>query len=276
MTLVARTLTVRYPHSERAAVIDASLQLAPGELVVVAGPNGSGKSTLFRALLGLLPLEGGEVRVEGRPVDEWSRGALARVIAALPQREEPVFPMRVRDAVLLGRWSRLGPFDRVGADDRRALDDALARCALTDLADRGTDTLSGGEWQRVRVARALAAEPRFLLLDEPGNALDLAHEMALFELLRELVLEGLGVLAITHHLNIAVRYADRVVLVDRGRIAADGAPAAVLTESLVSTVFRWPVSIRPLPDGAPHLVPLRRDEMPDGGAPSPPPNPGLH
>ncbi len=275
MTLRAESLTLRYPGAVAPAVHEASLGLERGELVIVAGPNGSGKSTIFRALLGLLQPDAGTVHLDGRPIERWRRDALARVIAALPQREEPAFPLAVRDAVLLGRWSRLGPFQRVGVDDRRALAAALDRCALGDLADRGTDTLSGGEWQRVRVARALAAEPRYLLLDEPGTALDLAHEMALFELLRELVRDGLGVLAITHHLNLAVRYADRVILVDRGRVAADGPPAEVLTESLVSAVFRWPVSIRLLPDGAPHLVPLRRDEMPDGGAPSPTSRPGL-
>lgn len=260
MTIRATAVTVRYPRSVTPALGAASVTLQPGELVVVAGPNGSGKSTLFRALLGIVSLEHGEVTVDDRSVSEWSRAALSRVVAALPQREEPAFPMRVRDAVLMGRWARLGPFASVGPDDRAALDRALDRCNLVDLADRGTDTLSGGEWQRVRVARALAAEPRYLLLDEPGTALDLAHEMALFELLRELVKGGMGVLAITHHLNLAVRYADRVILFDRGSVAADGPPADVLTEPTLARVFHWPVAVRPLADGTPHLVPLRRDE----------------
>lgn len=262
MSIRATNVSVRYPGATAAAVRGATLGLEGGELVVVAGPNGSGKSTLFRAMLGIVPLEAGGVTLDDRPIAAWSRAELARVVAALPQREEPAFPLRVRDAVLMGRWAQLGPFAPVGAADRAALARALERCSLTALADRGTDTLSGGEWQRVRVARALAAEPRFLLLDEPGTALDLAHEMALFELLRELVAAGIGVLAITHHLNLAVRYADRLVLFDRGQIAADGPPATVLTESLVSAVFGWPVSVRPLHDGTPHLVPLRRDETP--------------
>ncbi len=271
MTIAAEALTVCYPGAGMPAVAAASLALAPGELLVLGGPNGSGKSTLLRALLGLVAPTEGRALVAGRPVGDWSRPALARVVAALPQREEPTFPLRVREAVLLGRWSRLGPFAAVGEDDRRAVAAALRRTSLEDLADRGTDTLSGGEWQRVRVARALAAEPRFLLLDEPGTALDLAHEMALFELLRELVADGIGVLAVTHHLNLAVRHASRVVLMDRGRIAADGLPGDVLQASLVSAVFRWPVAVHTLPDGSPQLVPLRRDEMPDGGTgPLPP------
>jgi iron complex transport system ATP-binding protein len=261
MSIRAEEITVRYPRAMAPAVHHVSLTLGAGELVVVAGPNGSGKSSVFRALLGIIAPEQGRVLVDDRPVASWRRSDLARVVAALPQREEPVFPLHVRDAVLMGRWARLGPVAPVTSHDRAALDRAMARCNLVDLADRGTDTLSGGEWQRVRVARALAAEPRFLLLDEPGTALDLAHEMALFELLRALVAEGIGVLAITHHLNLALRYADRVVLFDRGAVAADGAPSEVLTEALLSRVFRWPVSLQSLDDGTPHLVPLRRDEM---------------
>lgn len=259
MTIRAEAVTVRYPRAPAAAVAQVTVGLDRGELLVVAGPNGSGKSTLFRALLGIVPLEAGRVTVDERSVHAWPRAEFARVVAAMPQREEPAFPLTVRHAVLLGRWSRLGAFAPVGPDDRAALARALERCHLLGLADRGTDTLSGGEWQRVRVARALAAEPRYLLLDEPGTALDLAHEMALFELLRELVADGMGVLAITHHLNLALRYADRVALFDRGRIAADG-PPSMLTESLLTRVFGWPVSLQALSDGSPHLVPLRRDQ----------------
>jgi iron complex transport system ATP-binding protein len=183
---------------------------------------------------------------------------LARLVGALPQREEPTFPQQVRDAVMLGRWAHLGPLAPVRAADRSAVEAALARTRLEALAVRSTDTLSGGEWQRVRLARALAGEPRFLLLDEPATALDLAHEMALLELLRELVSEGIGVLAITHHLNAAVQYADRVLLLDRGEVAAIGTPAEVLTAAMVSRVFDWPVMVQHLASGAPHLVPMRR------------------
>ena len=260
MILAARDVTVRHPGSAAPAVTGVSLTLGPGELVVLAGPNGSGKSTLFAALLGHLPLARGEVTLDNRPLAAWPRADLAREVGALPQREGTAFPLRVEEAVQLGRWARLGPLAPVGPGDRRAVSRALERTGLAELADRTTDTLSGGEWQRVRLARALAAEPRLLLLDEPGTALDLAHEMAFFEVLRELVGAGLGVLAITHHINLAARYADRAVLLDRGRVAGEGPPAAVLSASLVSRVFDWPVDVRHLPDGSPQVVPLRRDE----------------
>lgn len=258
MRLAAREVTAGYPRGERPALDRVSCAVESGEFVVVAGPNGSGKTTLFRALLGLQAATTGVVELEGRAIDGWTRPDLARRIGALPQREEPAFPLRVREAVALGRWARLGPIGRPGAADEAAVTRAIAATALEEFAARSTDTLSGGEWQRVRVARALAAEPELLLLDEPGTALDLAHEMSLYELLARLVDDGLGVLAITHHLNAALRYADRVVLLDRGRVAADGPPREVLTAELLTTVFRWPIALEVLGDGAPHLVPRRR------------------
>lgn len=260
MILAADDLTIRYPGAAHPALDRVRFCVGGGELVAVAGPNGSGKSSLLRGLLGLVSDATGRVTLDGRPVAEWPRRDFATQVAALPQREEATFPMRVFDAVLLGRWARLGPIAPAGAADREAVASALDRCQVSAFADRGIDTLSGGEWQRVRVARALAAEPRLLLLDEPSAALDLAHEMALFELLRRLVTEGLGVMAITHHLNIAARAADRMVLLDQGRVAADGAPAEVLNAALLSRVFQWPVAITPWRDGAPQVVPLSREE----------------
>lgn len=258
MSMVARQVTVQYRGAELPALRDVSMRLDPGELLVVAGPNGSGKSTLFRALLGMVELTSGEVQVTGTPVQRWKREALAQLVGAVPQREEPVFPQRVRDAVMLGRWARLGALAPVTAADRRAVEAAMARTGLESLAGRSTDTLSGGEWQRVRLARALAGEPKILLLDEPGTALDLANEMVMLEMLRQLANDGIGVLAITHHLNAAAQYADRLLLLDNGTVAAEGRPVEVLTSELVSRVFGWPVAVQQLENGAPHLLPLRQ------------------
>ena len=226
----------------------------------MVGPNGSGKTTLLRALLGLERPGSGTVHLEGRDIRTWTRRELASAIGALPQREEPAFPLTVREAVLLGRWARLGPTAAITADDEAAIASALERCDVIGFDDRRIETLSGGEWQRVRVARALASIPQLLLLDEPSAALDIGHEMALFELLRQLASDGLGVLVITHQLNLAARYADRLVLLDRGRMVADGVPSMVLEADLVSRVFEWPVAVVPLRGGAPQVVPLRRDE----------------
>lgn len=260
MILEAAELTIRYPGAAQPALDRVSFRVGGGELVAVAGPNGSGKSSLLRGLLGLSNDATGRVTLDGKPVAEWPRREFATHVAALPQREDSTFPMTVADAVLLGRWARLGPIAPARAADHAAVASALDRCQISGFADRGIDTLSGGEWQRVRVARALAAEPRLLLLDEPSAALDLAHEMSLFELLRHLVTDGLGVMVITHHLNIAARAADRMVLLDQGRVAADGAPSEVLDAAVLSSVFRWPVAITPWRDGAPQVVPLTREE----------------
>lgn len=250
----------RVVYGAATALNGVSFSLSSGELAAVVGPNGSGKTTLLRVLLGLAPLASGTAELDGRPVATWSRRALAERIAALPQREEPAFPLTVREAVLMGRWARLGPIAPVSAADEAAMRDALARCDVAGFEHRGIETLSGGEWQRVRLARALAAAPRLLLLDEPTAALDIGHEMELFELLRGLVSDGLGVLVITHQLNLAARYADRITLLDAGRTVAEGRPADVLRPEVVSAVFAWPVAVTRWQDGSPQIVPLRRNE----------------
>ncbi len=271
MSLVATGLVVRHPGAASPAISDVSLALNHGEVVALLGPNGSGKSTLLGALLGLLPLLRGKVELDNRPIAAWSRRELADVVGALPQREEPAFPLTVAETVLLGRWSRLGPVAAVGAADRAAVASALLRCDVAGLESRRVDTLSGGEWQRVRIARALVASPRLLLLDEPTAALDVGHEMELFELLRRLVAEGLGVLVITHQLNLAARFADRLVLLDRGRTIAAGPPREVLREEVVSEVFGWPVAVTGWRDGAPQVTPLRRSEDALGNRAAQPP-----
>ncbi|HEY3933697.1 MAG TPA: ABC transporter ATP-binding protein [Gemmatimonadales bacterium] len=266
MKLAGSHLTVEYGRTRSAtpqrALDDVTFSVSSGELVAVVGPNGSGKTSLLRALLGLIRPVSGEVILGSRAIAAWSRRDLAETIGALPQREEPAFPLTVREAVLMGRWAALGPVAPVTAADDGAIADALIRCDIAGFDGRGIDTLSGGEWQRVRLARALAATPQLLLLDEPTAALDVGHEMELLELLRRLVRDGLGVLVITHQLNLAARYADRIVLLDRGRAVADGAPSEVLTAAAVSAVFNWPVAVTPWRDGSPQVVPLRKDETP--------------
>lgn len=260
MILEARALAVRYPGASRPALEGAEVRITPGQLVAVAGPNGSGKTTLFRALLGLVPLAQGRVTLDGNPLDHWKADALAQTVAAVPQREEPMPMLRVADAVLLGRYARLGALSPVTGADRDAVRAALVRCDAWELRDRAVDTLSGGEWQRVRLARALAQEPRLLLLDEPTAALDVRHEMELMELIRGLVADGLGALVITHHLNLVARYADALVLMHQGRVAAVGPPVEVLTGPALRAVFDWPVAVTSWCDGAPQVTPLRPGE----------------
>ncbi len=260
MILEGRHLRVRYAGSRENALDGVSIGVEPARLTAVVGPNGSGKTTLLRALLGLVPLTEGEVFIDGRTIAHWSRAALARVVGVVPQREEVVEEMTVDHAVLLGRYSRLGALGPVGVADRLAVDDALARCDVAQFRTRAVQTLSGGEWQRVRVARALAQEPQVLVLDEPTAALDIRHEMEVFELVRHLVHQGLAGLVVTHHLNLAARFADHIVLLDHGRVKAEGAPDAVFRADLVTDVFEWPVAVHPWKDGSPQIIPLRPGE----------------
>jgi iron complex transport system ATP-binding protein len=261
----AEGLAYRYPGAREAALHGVSLEVRPGTTTAVLGPNGSGKSTLLRLLLGVLPPAKGTVAFGGRPLSAWSRDALAREIGVVPQGEESPFPMTVRELVAMGRYPHLGPWRREGEGDRRAVDEAMRRADVARLSARAVDTLSGGERQRARVARALAQEAPTLALDEPTAALDVAHEMAIFELLRDLARGGKTVLLVTHSLNLAARYADRLVLLDRGRLAAEGNPAEVPTRATVKRVYGWPVRVVPHPGpgpdtGAPQVVPLAGEE----------------
>ena len=261
MILEARQVVARYPGADAPALSRVSLGVPAGSLIALAGPNGSGKTTLMRALLGVIPLEGGEALVDGRPIGQWARADLARVIGVVPQREETWVPLTAEEFVLMGRYPRLGALSPVSRADRGSVRMALERCDAAHLASRVVDTLSGGEWQRVRIARALAQEPKVLVLDEPGTALDVRHEMEIMELVRELVNEGLACLLISHHLNLAARYATGMTLLDQGEVVAAGPPAEVLTEEILTRVFRWPLAVTDW-HGAPQLVPLRPGESP--------------
>jgi len=259
----AKGVGYRYPGARRPAVEAVSLGTAPGELVALIGPNGSGKSTLLRLLVGVRAPDRGVVELDGRPLDRWAGAERARRIGVLPQHEEPAFPVTARELVRMGRYPHVGPWRRFGPVDREAVTRSLERCRVSDLAERPFATLSGGERQRVRIARALAQEPDVLALDEPTAALDVAHEMEIWEILRGEADNGRAVLVTTHHLNLGARFADRLALLDAGRLVAGGPPSAVLGAGVIERVYGWPVRVDPLggegPDaGAPQVVPLRR------------------
>jgi iron complex transport system ATP-binding protein len=258
LILEARAVTYRYPGAPAPAVTRAAVGLTAGELIGVVGPNGSGKTTLLRLLLGVIPPGDGAVLVAGKPVAEWNRRELARLVGVVVQREEPAFPLKVRQTVMLGRYPHLSRLGAARDADEHAVDQALERCDVTALADRWVATLSGGEWQRVRIARALAQEPRALVLDEATANLDLRHEMEILELVAELKRrDRLGVLMVTHHVNLAARFVDRILVMDRGEIRADGVPRDVLTKQMLEQVFEWPVKTVEL-DGVPQVIPLRK------------------
>jgi ABC-type cobalamin/Fe3+-siderophores transport system ATPase subunit len=262
-----RDVSVRYPGAAEHSLQGVTLVAERGAVTAVAGPNGSGKSTLVRALLRVVSLASGSVTIDGIDVRALSRRAVARRVAVVPQREEPAFPLLVRDYVAIGRYPHSGLW--AGAPtvtDTRAIEAAVARAGIGPLATRRTDQLSGGEWQRVRIARALAQSPEdgsasgssALVLDEPTTFLDVAHEMSVFELLATLARAGAAVLLVTHQLNLVARFADHMVLLHRGAVAASGAPGDVMQASVLERVYEWPLVVTRDPAvGAPTLVPLR-------------------
>lgn len=251
---------VRYPGASRDALAGVRFVASRGRLTAVVGPNGSGKSTLVRALLGRVPVAGGTVRVDGAAVAEHGRAELAKRIAVVTQREELAFPLTVDEYVALGRFPHLGGWRGARAFDRDAIRNALARAGVEPLARAGrrVQELSGGEWQRVRLARALAQGGEALVLDEPTTFLDVAHEMVVFELLHELTVDGVAVLLVSHQLNLVARFADEIVLLHDGRVAAAGSPDNVMQAPILERVYDWPLVVTRDPAvGAPALLPLR-------------------
>jgi iron complex transport system ATP-binding protein len=232
----------------RAVVDRVDATVADGEWVALIGPNGAGKTTLLRALARLVPFAG-EIELDGSPLGELGRGELARLVAVVPQ--EPSTPpwMTVAEYVLLGRTPHLGPLAKEGARDREAAARALARLDLLGFLDRRLGTLSGGEKQRVVVARALAQEAAIVLLDEPTAALDIGHQQQALDLLDGLRAEsGLTLISAMHDLTLAAQYADRMLLLDGGRVVADGSPTDVLTAAVIARHYGASIDVVPVGD----------------------------
>ena len=252
-------ISLRYPGATVNAISGVALSAPRGKLTAIVGPNGSGKSTIVRALLGRLrPLEG-NVTIDGVASDVMPRREVAQRVAIIPQREEPVFPLSVRDYVSMGRHPFQSPWRGFSRADAGLVAGAMDRAGVTEFAERSTDELSGGEWQRTRIGRALAQQGDALVLDEPTTFLDVAHEMSVFELVRSLASDGRAVLIVSHQINLVARFADTMVLLHNGRVAARGTPDEVMRGELLEPVYEWPLVITRDPAvGAPALLPLRR------------------
>ncbi|MFJ8077585.1 ABC transporter ATP-binding protein [Streptomyces sp. NPDC096176] len=228
-----------------------SLTPRPGSVTGLLGPNGSGKSTLLRLLSGVLAPASGVVTLDGRPLGDWGRRAVARRMAVVEQQADTLVELTVVDVVRLGRIPHRRAWTPATAADEEAVRTALERTGLTDRADQPWHTLSGGERQRVQIARALAQEPRELLLDEPTNHLDIQHQLDLLNLIAELPVTSLVAL---HDLNLAAMYCDQVVVLREGRVVAAGSPGDTLTESLIADVYGVRAAVtRPGPGNRPHI-----------------------
>jgi iron complex transport system ATP-binding protein len=240
---------------------DVSLRLEPGQMVALVGPNGAGKSTILRLASGVLRTTRGEVFLSGTPISRLSAGEIARRVATVAQDSAVPFGMTARELVELGRTPHLRPLLGLRRADRATVDWALGVTGAVGLADRFVDELSGGERQRVILARALAQQPRVLLLDEPTANLDLHHQVAALELVRRLAREdGLAVLAAVHDLQLAALFCDEVVLLRGGRVQQHGTPEGVFTVAHLRAAFEQDVALAPHPT---HGVPLVA-VVPDG------------
>ena len=226
------------------AIRDLDLDVKPGELLAVLGPNGSGKSTLLKVVDGILTPQEGEVLLKDRPVSRYTRSDVAKEVAMVAQETHFYFSFSALEVVLMGRFPRLGRFQFEGRHDMEAASRALQATQCLDLAERSIHELSGGEKQRVLIARALAQEPTVILLDEPTSFLDLRYKKEIFDLISSLTHErGLSVVVVSHDIDLASQYCDRMVMLKDGRVYSTGVPDEVITASNIKAVYECPVIV---------------------------------
>jgi len=246
MILAARNLSFGYADRPIGQGID--LTVAAGEVLCLLGPNGSGKTTLFKTLLGLLKPQAGSVRLAERDIQTFSRRELARMLAYVPQAGGGYFPYTVLETVLMGRTARIGPFAMPSRHDRAAAEAALAALRIETLRDQVYTRLSGGQRQLVLIARALAQEPRFLIMDEPAASLDFGNQVLVLSRIRMLAERGIGIVLSTHDPDHAFTCADRVALLHGGRLLACGPAQAVVTAANLRHLYGAEVAVVTVPD----------------------------
>ena len=229
--------SLSYEIQAQTLLRDVDLHADRGQLVGLIGPNGAGKSTLLRAISGILRYGEGTVRLDGEDLRSLSSRDVAAGLALVPQIAPYTHGFTAIELVLMGRYPHLGRFQIEGKEDGRIAKNSMRMTGTEQFADRTLDTLSGGERQRVFVARALAQQPRVLLLDEPTSNLDVLHQLKVLDLVRKLVDDGLTAIAAIHDLNMAARYCDRLVLLKDGRVLAEGSPEEVLVPETIGAAF---------------------------------------
>jgi len=232
-----------FGYHGRAVGHDVSFALEAGEVMCLLGPNGGGKTTLFRTILGLLPALGGTVAIDGESLHGWSRARLARVLGYVPQAQLGLFPFTVREVVLMGRTAHIGPFATPSRRDVALAEATLGALGVAHLAARAYTEVSGGERQMTLVARALAQEPRVLVMDEPTASLDFGNQVRVLSRVRDLARRGIAVILSTHDPDQAFLCADRVALLHDGRLARLGPTAEVVTPAALRETYGVDVDI---------------------------------
>jgi iron complex transport system ATP-binding protein len=268
--LAIDTVSVSFAEGQRPALDGVSLSLPRGRLVGLLGPNGSGKSTLLRVAAGLLPPRQGAVRLDGRRLASFRRDEIARRVAMVPQQAIVPEAFTGWEVVMAGRTPHLRPLRGPSLADEAVARRALALVDATHLADRRAGEMSGGERQRLLLARALAQEPAVLLLDEPTTHLDLPHQLAILDLTLRMVGAGdLAALAVFHDLNLAAEYCDEIALLHEGRILVHGTPREVLAPGWIARVYGVEVAVIPHPESGRPVVllpPARTNPSRDASA----------
>lgn len=242
MAIDVRTLSFSYGGAP--VLQNVSFSARGGEVIALLGPNGVGKSTLFRCLLGFLKPQRGEVRIDGKALADFSRRALAREIAYIPQSYSPTFNYTVRESVLMGVTAKLGALEGPTAEQQALVMRTLSQLGIAHLAERGSRKISGGERQLMLIARALVQNARVLIMDEPTANLDYGNSYHVMERVAQLGKDGYTVIFSSHDPNQAFRHATRVLALKDGSILADGPSAQVLTEPVLSTLYGIPVAVR--------------------------------
>ncbi|MDO4800058.1 MAG: ABC transporter ATP-binding protein [Bacillota bacterium] len=251
--LSVRDLSFRYPGASRLVLTDFRCGIAAGDFVAILGPNGSGKTTLLQTICTNLRPERGEIMIEGQSVRELSPKQLARRLAVVHQSLEYSFDFTVYDTVLMGRYPYLGRFQGETEHDLRIVEEAMQATAVGHLRDNRLHGISGGERQRVMIARALAQEPEILLLDEPISHLDLKYQIEVMELCKRLNREGMTILMTLHDINMASRFADRIMILNEGRLLHSGSPEDTVTPERIASIYGVEVEI--VDRGYPHMIP---------------------
>ncbi|MBW1817363.1 MAG: ABC transporter ATP-binding protein [Deltaproteobacteria bacterium] len=230
MTEAIKVEALGYAYGDQSVLTDLTFAVQLGGFFIIIGPNGSGKTTLMRAISGIIRPDTGGVRVMGRSIRTYGRKRLARTIALVPQITTVYFPFTVMETVLMGRSPHLGVLGFEREEDFETAEKAMTFTGINDLAGRKLDQLSGGELQRVFIARAICQTPEIILLDEPTASLDLRHQVRIMDLMEQLKEErGVTVVMVSHDVNLAAMYGDRLLLLKEGRAVTLGTPDQVLT-----------------------------------------------
>lgn len=246
---------MEFSYSNEKILKGITLEILPGECVSIIGPNGAGKSTLVKCIDRLLIPQKGEVRIDNKIIDDMSREQIAKKLGYVPQSSASLFPLKVFDMVLLGR--RPHATWKSSKNDQIKVLNALSLLDIEHLAMKNFNEISGGQQQKVIIARAIAQETEVLLLDEPISNLDIRHQLEVMDMLRELINElGISAVMIVHDLNIAARYSDKIIIMNKGEIIASGTPQEVLTKENIASAYGVEVCVSRI-ENKPYIVPLR-------------------